>query len=744
MSVGSVETVAPSNAAAVGRALLLRSEKIQPWHHDRLAMVYVRQSTMQQVQTHQESTRLQYGLTARAHDLGWAADRVLVIDDDLGKSGSSAVDRAGFQRLVAEVSLDHVGLILGVEMSRLARSNADWHRLLEVCALFGTLLADADGIYDPSQYNDRLLLGLKGTMSEAELHVLRQRMYQGKLNKARRGELAVPVPLGYVRRPSGEVTFDPDEQVQHVVRLLFDRFAALGTLNALLRYLVAHEIQLGIRLREGPAKGELEWRRPNRMTLQNLLKNPIYAGAYAYGRRPVDPRRQVPGRRSTGRTTTAPTEWVALLRDRLPAYISWEEYEQNLARLRANQARAEAVGAARRGPALLAGLVVCARCGCRLFVRYDGSGAALAGLRPTYLCQRLRSDYAGPSCQTIAGVALERFVREQVLVALAPAALELSLAAAATVERERTDLQQLWQQRRERATYEADRASRQFCVVEPENRLVARQLEREWEEKLAAQQRLGEEYERFLRVQPRVLTAAEREAIRWLAADLPTLWDAPTTTVADRKEILRQVIERVVVDVDGSSERVQVTLVWAGGGQTVGEVVRPVARLDQLTTYPDLCDRVRTLAAEGWRADVIAERLNAEGFRPPKRRDHFGRQGVLRLMQRLGLDAPRSRSQSRDGLAPDEWWLPALAQEVDMPRVTLYHWVLRGWVRARHHPLPSGQHRLALWADAAEVYRLRARRQHPAGEEARRRWVTTTAQMPSHHDRRAATRLPND
>ena len=731
MTVGSV-TRSPASPASPAEATggtaaamvlrSLRSEKVQPWHQDRLAMVYVRQSTAQQVLEHQESTRLQYGLTARARDLGWAADRVLVIDDDLGKSGSSAVARPGFQRLVSEVSLDHVGLILGVEMSRLARSNADWHRLLEVCALFSTLLADADGIYDPSQYNDRLLLGLKGTMSEAELHLLKQRMYQGKLNKARRGELAVPVPLGYVRRPSGEVTFDPDEQVQHVVRLLFRTFADLGTLNALLRYLVAHEIRLGIRVREGPAKGELEWRCPNRMTLQNLLKNPSYAGAYAYGRRPVDPRRQVPGRRSTGRTTTTPTAWVALLRDRFPAYITWEEYEHNLARLRANQARADAVGAVRRGPALLAGLVVCARCGCRLFVRYEGRGAAV---RPTYLCQRRRSDYGGPSCQTIAGAALERFVSEHVLASLAPAALELSLAAAATVERERADLVQLWQQRRERAAYDADRAGRQFRLVEPENRLVARQLEREWEERLAAQQRLEEEYDRFGRAQPCVLTAAERDAIRHLAMDLPALWDAPTTTVAERKEILRQVVERVVVDVDGASERVHVTLVWVGGQQTVGVVFRPVARLDQLIAYPALCDRVRALAGEGLRAGAIAARLNAEGFRPPKRRDRFGPQGVLRLMQRLGLDAPRSRSRSQDGLAPDEWWLPALAQELDMPRVTLYHWVLRGWIRARHHPLPSrsgGQHRLALWADAAEVHRLRLHRQRPAGEAARERW----------------------
>jgi DNA invertase Pin-like site-specific DNA recombinase len=251
------------------------AEKILPRHWERLAVVYVRQSTMQQVLEHQESTRLQYGLVHRAVAWGWPEARVLVIDDDLGRSGTRAEGRQGFQRLVAEVGLDHVGLILGVEMSRLARSSKDWHQLLEICALFGTLIADLDGIYDPSQYNDRLLLGLKGTMSEAELHILKQRMYQGTLQKARRGALSFALPIGYVHNASGEVGYDPDAQVQHVVRLICRKFDARGTLHALLRYLVQHDIQLGVRLREGPAKGTLEWRRPNRMTLQNMLKHPL-------------------------------------------------------------------------------------------------------------------------------------------------------------------------------------------------------------------------------------------------------------------------------------------------------------------------------------------------------------------------------------------------------------------------------------------------------------------------------------
>ena len=277
------------------------SGKIQGHHRDRQAVVYVRQSTLQQVARHQESTRLQYGLVDRAVSLGWPRTQVVVIDDDLGKSGSSAEGRPGFQRLVAAVSLEQVGIVLGIEMSRLARSCRDWHQLLEVCALFGTLIGDLDGVYDPRNYHDRLLLGLKGTMSEAELHVLKQRMLAGKLAKAGRGDLGMRLPMGYVRRPSGEVAKDPDEQARAAIQTVFDQFERLGTLNGVLQYLVRTQIQLPCRIAAGAGKGELEWHRPNRATLSNLLHHPIYAGAYAYGRRPSDPRRQQPGRPGTGR-----------------------------------------------------------------------------------------------------------------------------------------------------------------------------------------------------------------------------------------------------------------------------------------------------------------------------------------------------------------------------------------------------------------------------------------------------------
>jgi DNA invertase Pin-like site-specific DNA recombinase len=677
------------------------------------------------VPEHQESTRLQYGLTARAGELGWAAERVLVIDDDLGKSGTSTEGRTGFQRLVSEVSLDHVGIILGVEMSRLARSCADWYQLLKLCALFGTLLADLDGIYDPSQYNDRLLLGLKGTMSEVELHLMQQRMRQGLLAKARRGALRLRLPMGYVERASGAIALDPNEQVQTVVRLLFRKFAQLGTVNALLRYLVVHQIQLGMREPHGPGRGEVIWRRPSRATLQNLLKHPIYAGAYVYGRRPIDPRRQRAGRPDTGRVVAAPADWQVLLRDRLPAYISWEQYEQNQAQLQANRTRADTLGVVREGPALLTRLVVCAHCGRHLAVSYTADAAHHA-----YECARMRLDYGAERCQHLAGAGLDIWVSQQVLAALEPAALELALQAAAHVEQERTDLTRLWQQQVERVTYAAERAGRHYRLVEPENRLVARQLEREWEERLLAQRQVEEEYQRFVQTQPRGLTADEREAIRQLALDIPALWHAATTTDAERKALIRQVVQRVVVAVQGESECVHVTIDWVGGARTPGDLVRPVARLEQLSYYPQLCARARQMAAGGLSSAAIAERRNAEGYRPPKRRERFGAQGVQEILQRLGARTKASRLVPARGLGAHEWGLRELAQEIGMPHVTLYNWVGRGWVTARR----AGQapRRWIVWADAAEVERLRQRHRRSLGDERHRDWYPATPLAPDH------------
>ena len=557
-------------------------------------------------------------------------------------------------------------------------------------------------------------------MAEAEIFLIRQRMLSAKRAKAGRGELIIQLPIGYVRRPSGEPAFDPDEQAQHVVRLIFAMFARLGTLNAVLRYLVQHEIQVPVRLRTGPAKGDLEWRRPTRETLQNMLRNPAYAGYYAFGRRQVDPRRKIPGRPDTGKVVMPEDEWLVLLPGRLPPYISEEQYRANLARLDANRQTAESPGAPRNGEALLSGLVRCGLCGGhRMGVRYhDRSARAAHG----YTCAFYPVNYGtGDPCQHIAGPALDAYVAGQVLNAVAPAALEVSMAAAAQAEDERAALDKLWRQRVERARYAADRARRQYQLADPENRLVTRQLEADWEQALAEAGRLEDDYQRFTEQQPAVLTDAEREAIRSLAANLPAVWSAPTTTQADRKELLRILIDDVTVAVEGSSEIVNVDITWAGGHRTSGKAVRPVGRLDQLSYYPALRARVAGLAGQGRNSVQIAGILNAEGYRPPKRTAVFTGQQVLGIINKHGIRRnARGRPAVLTGLNPGEWSVPGLSAELGMPTASIYNWIYRGWITARRGP---GGRNWIILADEEELRELRERRNRPPGYYARARWA---------------------
>jgi DNA invertase Pin-like site-specific DNA recombinase len=687
----------------------LGSPKIRDWHLQRKAIVYIRQSTAQQVSEHRESADRQYALVQRAITLNWSEDRVEVIDEDQGHSGRHVEGRLGFQHLLAEVGLDHVGIIFGLEMSRLARSNKDWHQLLELCAIFRTLLADQDGLYDPTDYNDRLLLGLKGTMSEAELHILRSRMYQGLLNKAKRGEVFNHAPIGYIKLPSGVLTLDPDQQVQSVTRLVFDEFERQGTLHGTLRYLVHHGIRLPIRPHSGPNRGQLEWRRPNRVTLQNLLHHPLYAGFYRWGYRATDPRRKIPGRPGTGRTVRQPKDCLVLLPDRCPAYITAERFWANQERLEAN--RAAYLGAPRHGPSLLGGLLVCGRCGRRLMVGYTNGGT---GVR--YSCARGVSDYAEPICQSLSGQRLDALVSGQVLAALEPANLELHLAAAADLRQERQRLHQHWQQQLERVRYETDRTARQYQAVEPENRLVARELERRWEEALKHQRCVEEDYERFQQAQPGEVSPAEQEQIRLLASSIPELWNAASTTPADRQRIIRFLIEQIVVDVEGTSERVSVAIHWAGGFRSGHELARAVQRYDQMIDYPRLYARVQELRAQGMSMAGVAEHLNHEGFHPPKRAKQFSAAMVAGLLAKEGRSGPRPRAlAAADLLRRSEWLLSDLARKLNMPSATLHSWRRLGWVRARKLPVPGGH--WAIWANKTELKRMARLRQF------RRSWL---------------------
>ena len=703
----------------------LSESKITSRHRDRTAVVYVRQSSRQQVLEHRESTRLQYALVERAAGLGWARSRIVVIDEDLGRSAAVAGTRPGFARLVTEVTMGRVGIVVGIEMSRLARTGRDWHQLLELCSLSGALLADPDGVYDPGYYNDRLLLGLKGTMSEAELYLIKQRMASGRLAKAQRGELVVPLPIGYTRRGDGQVILDPDEQAQHVVRLIFDVFTRLGTLNAVLRYLAEHDVRLPVRSRGGVDKGELQWRRPSRETLQLMLHNPIYAGYYAHGRTRIGPTRQIPARPSTGRIVASPDEWLVALPGRLPAYLSVERYEANLARLAGNRNTAATPGAVHNGTALLAGLLRCGRCGGhRVNVQYHTWG-------PAYVCAYEKTNYgAGTSCQHISAPALDRHVTELVLAAITPAALQVSLHAAAQSEADRAQLDLLWRQRCARARYGVERARRQYQLAEPENRLVVRQLERDWETALADADRLDRDYQRFRDTHPATLSAADRDAITDLANDLPTLWAAETTTAADRKELLRTLIEKITVAVVGDSELVDVTITWAGGHETTGQAVRPVARLEQLSYYPRLIERIRELAADGHTARQIADVLNADGLRPPKRTDRFGRDQIRTILHQRGI---RTHDHGRPAtlavaLQPHEWSVTGLAAALRMPTATAYTWIYRGWVTANR---ASDDKHWLITADPTELDRLRQLRDRPPGYHQHQRWNPPNTPEPS-------------
>jgi hypothetical protein len=509
-------------------------------------------------------------------------------------------------------------------------------------------------------------------------------------------------PIGYVRRPSGEVIKDPDEQAQNIVALIFEQFQRRGTIQGVLRYLVEHDLKLPVRVRSGPDKGELRWSRPIRTTLQDMFNCPTYAGAYAYGRRPIDPRAQKPGRRGTGRHVVGVDQWAVCLRDRFPAYIPWEQFEQNLHQMALN--RNTVRGVAHEGSALLTGVVRCGRCGHRMVTHYvDG--------RTRYMCTHDAVGHAGPLCQSLAVRSIDRVVEALVLRALEPSALELSLAVAADVERERAREEQLWQQRLERAHYDVGRARRQYDAVEPENRLVARTLERTLEERLATEQKLQEDHRRARATCPVSLTEAERSAIRALATELPKVWSSPTTTNEQRKEVVRQLLEEARVNVVGKSEQVELTLRWAGGHETTTTLTRPVFKLSHLSYYDDLLRRAQDLRREHKTMQQVADALNAEGWRPAAPRDTFGAQMVERLLKSKEPDRPAHRpSPPPEKLVAHEWALPALAKRLGMSRLTLYGWVKSGWVQARKAETDHPQGVWIILADEAELARLAALR----------------------------------
>jgi DNA invertase Pin-like site-specific DNA recombinase len=672
------------------------SSKIRDHHWERLAIVYIRQSSPHQVLENRESRERQYGLATLAQQFGWPADRVLVIDEDQGLSGKFSENRGGFQRLLTEVTLDHVGLVLGLELSRLARSCKDWHHLVEVCAVFDTLLYDQDGVYNANDSNDRLLLGMKGAMSEYELITLRNRLERGRDNKAARGELFLHLPIGYVKSPSGEPMQEPDEQARGVVQLVFDKFEELGTVWRVFCYFKRNKIQFGYRCLRGPKRGQLEWRRPTHNRILATLRHPIYAGAYAYGFHRPGRKNPVSGQVEGGKWFLSPDEIRVLIQDRVPAYIHWEQYLANQQRLNENRSFPGSQGAARAGRALLSGLIVCGRCGHHMNVAYHPGKTK----EPHYWCDTHFFEEREQPCFGTKAPPVDELVAQQVLRALEPAAVDLSLQAATDIKQERERLHRHWRQRLERAQYESQRAERQYQSVEPENRLVARTLEQHWEESLRQERQLREEYDRFLAATPASLSDADAERVRAASQNISALWHAADMTPQDRKSIVRCLVDHVVVHVEQCSEYVDVTIHWHGGFMSQHQVVRPVFGYTHLRDYDQLISRIKTLHQEGKSVPAIAERLNAEGFVPPRRRGIFSVGTVAPILERLELVGELYR---RDLLGSNEWWIRDLAIKLKIHPGKVHYWATQGWVHSRK--TPSGKHWI-VWVDDEELRRL--------------------------------------
>ena len=581
---------------ADGPALLIADGKITASHRARDAYVYVRQSTLLQVQVHTESLARQYDLRQRAVALGWPAHQVVVIDEDLGRSGASAAGRAGFSELVADVGLGRAGIILALEVSRLARSNADWYQLLDLCALTDTLIADGDGIYHPGSYNDRLILGLKGTMSEAELHLIRSRLTEGLRHKAARGELRQNLPVGLDYDPAGTVIITADEAVRESIVTVYRRFAELGSARAVLLSLRGDGLLLP-RRPSGSGSGRITWAQASYPAVHDLLTNPAYAGAFVFGRTRTEKRVDASGRLVTSVRLLPREQRAVLIPGHHPGYISRETYEATTARLRANwrPPRGEGGGPPREGRALLQGLLRCGRCGRIMQTGYSGT----AGNSPRYVCARAKQLYAGEHvCQSIGGIRLEQVILAELFKVLEPASLEATAKALAEAEDHYRRNLAAFELAVERARYEAERARRQYDAVEPENRLVARTLERAWEDRLAAVRHAENDLRAQQARRPVSLTSEELAWITTAGADIAAVFHAPATTIPERKQLLRAVISQVIVTIHAGTRIADLKIIWQGGAAT--DLAMPMTkkggRLTK-TTSEDLIDLVRRLAA---------------------------------------------------------------------------------------------------------------------------------------------------
>lgn len=678
---------------------------ISPSHLARRALVYVRQSTTMQVAEHVESKQRQYALADRAHSMGWPGSAIEVIDEDQGKSGATTEGRHGFARLAAAVAEGEVGAIFALEVSRLARSSEDWQRLLALCAVAGVVVIDEQTVYDPADRDDKMLLELKGAMSEAELHWLRLRLVGGRRNKARRGELWHVAPTGYVWRDKA-FALDPDEAVQHAVRAVFARFAIEPSAYAVVRWANTTGLMFPARASGDDGTGEVRWSPLTGSRLCNVLRNPIYTGTYVYGRQP-NKKVIVDGQIRVKRNlSTEPHEWWAKLDDRHPAYIDWETYVANKKKLRDNLSLPKhatgTTGAPREGAALLTGLLLCGRCGRRMRTDYETS----AHRRWMYVCEG-EHRHALSICWSLPGRRLDDAVSTIFLERMVPAELDVSIAIERELAVEADALAEQWKTRIEQARYEARRAERRYKAVDAENRVVARTLESEWEEKLRHVEEVEREFELARRARRIELSAEDRASIRAIAHDLPALWSSDTTPSSDRRAMLRTVIDVIAVSpIDIPNRETLVRVQWKSQHVTELRIPRP----GRLATSDSACDRVQALVAKRMTDEQIAATLNYENIKRASGKP-WNDIAVRRVRQRHGLACGQARPTSRP--VPDRhpktgWYsLPGAVRAFGISRRVVRYWIDRDLVRSRRDTV-DGRDIRWLSIDDALVNRLRS------------------------------------
>jgi DNA invertase Pin-like site-specific DNA recombinase len=622
------------------------NQKVKASHLKRQAYCYVRQSTLKQVFENTESTKRQYALRERAMALGWPVVQIVTIDSDLGETAASLADRDGFQKLMTEVSLGRVGLVMGLEVSRLARNNADWARLLEICAITDTLILDEDGIYDPTNFNDRLLLNMKGTFSEVELHVIKSRLRGGALNKARRGEFKTRLPTGFVYDHDDKVILDPDKQVQQTFRLFFDIFKRAGSAFSAVKAFGQDDMKFPLRSYSNPNKGDLQWQRLTYSRALMILKNPRYAGAYYYGRNRS--RKNVDG--SITFFQVPQDEWIVLIKDAHAAYITWDQYEENMRRIQQNAIAYNNIDRKtppREGPCLLQGLAVCGKCGQRMTIRYKYRRKGR--IDPAYLCQRNRIERYEDSCQYIPGAGVDEAISRLIIESVTPLTLEVALEVQRELQIRFNEADKLRKQQLQRVEYEANLARRRFMQVDPDNRLVADTLEAQWNEKLRNLQDAKDYYEKHRQLDSEKLTKQQQKEVLNLARDFPKLWKNPKTPAREKKRMIRFLIEDVTMI---KEDDITLHVRFKGGAKKTLKIPLPPKGWQHALTAPEIVELVDALLNDHNYSE-IATILNERGFKSGSGLQ-FDRKIVTGIRRSYGLKTRYARMRNTGKLTIEE------------------------------------------------------------------------------------------